>query len=68
MAEEIDVYAMLLRAEEKAKKRLESADLGLVLRREFEEEYARAIAVRKTWEAFERVASKESQSGSSFKP
>lgn len=70
MPDEIDVHAMLVRAETRAHRRLE--EMRAVYRvkstvlSELEEEYARAIAVRKNWEAFELRVSKENQSSSSF--
>lgn len=70
MPDEIDVHAILLRAEAKALKRLEEVRAACgaksAMLADFEEVYARAVAIRKNWEACELRASKENQSGSSF--
>lgn len=68
MPQEIDIRAMLLRQEAKAKRALDDAKLlGAIPGREesieyAEERYATACAVRFNWEAREATASPENRS------
>lgn len=68
---DIDIHAMLLRAEAKALKRLEEFQAVYgpqhSLCADLAEQYATACAVRRNWEDCERRASKENQSASSYK-
>ncbi len=77
MPQDIDIHAMLLRAEAKAKEQLEDVrkanqSVGGIRWVELlafrEEAYATACAVRLNWEACERRASKENLSASSYAP
>ncbi len=62
---EIDIHAMLLRAENRARDNMEkhAPTAGPGLRAALEESYATACAVRRNWEAIESKASPANLSG-----